>query len=510
MRDYKIICPYCFKEFSHKDVHFRMETYFDENNLNEKGLTINEIMKLPDTPENLALKITTKNRAYFLSKDDPKYMAFWEKYGATTEVASGADRDLECEVYQLPVLDPSNKNDQDALKELHHDAVGAERFLTYDPDGMVVAVEDIFGRQTKRRVCPFCHNPLPFQYGKNPVKFISVIGVTSSGKTVYISQLLRHISLYSANASMVANIMSDHEATFLENNRIEMNYPLPDATDAGRLEQPMFYDLLQSGRDGRIIRNNIVIFDIAGETFKNAIDLNKYGEFVTRSDGIIFLVDPKQLHLVVGEMEYDAEPASVLQTMHQAFVGDNSNTQCQIPIAVCVSKSDIFAPNNIDIACEDVSPVKDGMGEILPLFNASEYNKLQPQIKRMIIHTLENQLKIEYANYNYFTISATGCEIEEREENGKKAYYLTAPPSPKRIAEPLLWLFHQFGYIKSDVPVILPHPRPETKIFVGYEKRSVIDVLLGRPARETWREMNAEEKRALQYEPAGMAVKPIG
>lgn len=35
MPDFRITCPYCFEEFSHTDVHFRMETYFDENELND-------------------------------------------------------------------------------------------------------------------------------------------------------------------------------------------------------------------------------------------------------------------------------------------------------------------------------------------------------------------------------------------------------------------------------------------------------------------------------------------
>ena len=37
----RITCPYCHNQFSHKDVHFRMETFFeDEEDLNEAGKTL--------------------------------------------------------------------------------------------------------------------------------------------------------------------------------------------------------------------------------------------------------------------------------------------------------------------------------------------------------------------------------------------------------------------------------------------------------------------------------------
>ena len=512
MSKYKIICPYCFKEFPDSKVHFRMETYFNENDLNDEVLTLDELYKKPDTPEYIKMKAETRNRSYFIYKDDEKYEEFWKTFGGTSETATGSDKELDCKVYQLPILNPSNSFDQNGLKELNHDADGEFRFFVYDGDGMVVGVKDIFGKETRRRVCPECHNPLPLHYGKNPVKFISIIGVTSSGKTVYISQLLRHITSYGAKAKMATNIMSSHEATFIDNNLVEMDRALPMATDEGHFEQPMFYDLLQKGDKG-IIRNNIVLYDIAGETFKDANDVRKYGKFVTKSDGIIFLVDPKQLNLVPEVQTIDANPTEVLQTIHQAFVGENTNVQCKIPVAICVSKSDSFADYLIDIASQDITEIKDENGEIQPLFNATDYNQLEPVIKRLMNDSIDILMQIEYETYNYFAISATGCSVIEREEEYQgrmmTRYYLSSPPDPKRIAEPLLWLFHRFGYIKSDIPVILPHPRDGERKFVGYEKQSLLDRILGKEPIPIYRELNEDEKKALMYEPDYMAAKPF-
>ena len=68
---------------------------------------------------------------------------------------------------------------------------------------MVAAMDD-FGKPTYRRVCPYCHNPLPMGFGKHRVKNISIIGITGAGKTVYISQLLKGMTEYAAKSGLGA------------------------------------------------------------------------------------------------------------------------------------------------------------------------------------------------------------------------------------------------------------------------------------------------------------------
>ncbi|MFR2605771.1 MAG: hypothetical protein ACLTAX_11490 [Waltera sp.] len=52
----------------------------------------------------------------------------------------------------------------------------------HDPEGFLYQVRDEEGRDTKVRICPHCHNPLPFEYGKYPVKYIAVVGITELRK----------------------------------------------------------------------------------------------------------------------------------------------------------------------------------------------------------------------------------------------------------------------------------------------------------------------------------------
>ena len=50
----------------------------------------------------------------------------------------------------------------------------------HDPEGFLYQVRDEEGRDTKVRICPHCHNPLPFEYGKYPVKYIAVVGIATA------------------------------------------------------------------------------------------------------------------------------------------------------------------------------------------------------------------------------------------------------------------------------------------------------------------------------------------
>ena len=40
--------------------------------------------------------------------------------------------------------------------------------------------------------------------------------------------------------------------------------------------------------------------------------------------------------------------------------------------------------------------------------------------------------------------------------SGESFQYLTVPATPKRIAEPLFWIFCKFGYIKPHTPILRP------------------------------------------------------
>ena len=502
--DRKIICPYCFKEFDHDQVHFRVETVKND------GYDLSDIEHESDLQKKEEMQLSM----YFQPKDDKDYKNFWEKYGATTELTTNNERTrFGCEVYQLPIIDPESSEAQRCLRLQQHEN-GQSDYFIYDGYGMVLGVEDIYGAVSHRRVCPNCHNPLPNGYGKNEIKFISVIGVTRSGKTVYISQLLKHMESYMSSLLRMTAVARDNRVTnFLDNNVVKRNIPLPDSTMAGRLSQPMTYDIVKENRE----HETIVLFDIAGENCKDAVEMEKYGDFVLHSHGIILLISPNQMGLVenYGEVDGDkntqedaAPPKVVLDTIYNTIV-DKKQGPCEIPLAVCISKSDFFADDlgvgeeNYseiqDIAKNDLKPYEDPVSRNKKYaFNATQYNELEKAIVRMMGDSpIAIALEQNYKYYNYFAFSAIGCAVKKDKKDGETVSYPVDDPTPIRIAEPLLWLFKRFGYIKSDIPIRLPVLRGDPNRKIPLNPTWFERVILKKPE---FRYLTPAEKEALWYE----------
>ena len=425
--DRKIICPYCFKEFEHDQVHFRLETVKND------GYDLSDIEHESDFQK----KAEMQQSMYFQPKDDSDYKSFWEKYGGTTEITTNNERArFGCEVYQLPIIDPEAGEAQYCLRMQQHEN-GQNDYFIYDGYGMVQGVEDIYGEVSHRRVCPYCHNPLPNGYGKNEVKFISVIGVTRSGKTVYISQLLKNMDSYMSRLLKMTSVAKDNRVNnFLDNNKVKREVPLPDSTMAGRLSQPMTYDIVKTNHE----HETIVLFDIAGENCKDDIEMLKYGDFVLHSHGIILLISPNQMGFVenYGDIESErniqedaAPPKVVLDTIYKTIV-DKTQGPCEIPLAVCISKSDFFADalgagednyNEIQqIAKSDLKPYENVVkNEKKYVFNATQYNQLEKAIVKMMGDSpIAIALEQNYKYYNYFAFSAIGCAVRKEKKMVKQ------------------------------------------------------------------------------------------
>lgn len=448
--EYTIVCPYCFNKasggdgtpFSHTEVEFRAESFFaSQREIEEKlGFTEFDIDLVDSVIERDEKKKRYDSYCRFLLGKDDKYQSFWDDFeGQTTEQAERAGRGPI--PWELPVIRKGS----------------GIVSLAADVDGFVTHAVDEFGKITHRRVCPHCHNPLPLGYGKNKVKYISIIGITGAGKTVYISQLLRGMSDYSSKVGLNAYFTAEHVTNFIEMNKVKKGMPLPAATTPGRLSQPMFYDIVRSVNNLQQT-DTIVLYDIAGENCRNANDMVRFSRFVEHSDGLVLLIDPKQLGFLSDEMDdYEVDaPSLALNTLHSVLESEN-NTKSKIPIAVCVSKSDMCTGILPPVSQEQVQTSdSDVSGLPKQEFDGKTFNNLSDGIKNLMLKNAGSvcqNLQTEYLNFNFFAVSAIGCACAPTEQG---FYAPVSRPDPRRIEEPILWLFKQFGYIRSNTKVLRP------------------------------------------------------
>lgn len=153
---YKVVCPYCLAKYDIWNLEFRsMSVQEGDRDDGQKG---------------------------YPREIDEKYVDFWRKMKQSA-------RDPE----QNHVLNIRNQEDVLAVK-----LWGSEEWIPMNTDERrarvakkaIRSVKDKFGRESSRRICPMCHNDLPDVIGLYPNYVFTLMGNTSSGKTVYASRLL--------------------------------------------------------------------------------------------------------------------------------------------------------------------------------------------------------------------------------------------------------------------------------------------------------------------------------
>lgn len=461
---FEITCPYCFRKMLDTEVLFRSEKVNQgvPDFLPDEYDDFEDFQARYRGPDKETLLNKYRDWEFFEETEDSEYEAFWAKYNGTTEY-NPADDVLRVKAYRRRVIDPKNPSHQKYLKK---QADGG--YFIYDEQGMATQIELQTGEKCNRRVCCHdkCHNPLPDNYGKHNVKFATVIGITGAGKTVYLSQLLLRMKMYAVKAGLTAIVNNTSVRTFLENNTVLANEPLPGSTPATRFQQPLFYEMVRDAQEHGRITETFVLYDVAGEVFTASSLVNKFAPFVERADGVIVLIDPMQFEDVSGVMntgEKLDQPATVLDAIHSILCQKKGYEKCDIPFAVCISKADTQAVQRVlsdelrRMLLEDVRGIKDERGFNRPLFNAADYNPILNELYYFIQNhemVLAQQMQSNYSSYAYFAFTALGCDVcEGTRPNGDKYQYPVGPVLPKRVEEPLLWLFHKLGYIGVNTPI---------------------------------------------------------
>ena len=459
---YRIVCPYCFEEMSDEQVLSRSElvTKGESDIIPDEYDDLEDFIARYRGSDKEKILSMYKEWEFFSEKSDSIYDGFWEKFNGTTEY-NPADDILQIKAYRRPIIDPNDKTHQKYLRKKGDD------YFIRDSQGMVSQIELKSGERCNRRVCKFCHNPLPDNYGKNNVKFASVIGITGAGKTVYLSQLLRKMKTYTVHAGLSAIVNNSGVVSFLEKNVVAANKPLPSSTPATRFQQPLFYELVRANEAGGKITETFVLYDVAGEVFTDSALVNRFAPFIEHADGVIVLIDPMQFEAINGTSSAGKaldEPTTVLEIIHHIISHEALGSKCSIPFAICLSKADtqavqsVFSDNLKQLLLEQVHGIQDVNGYYLPIFNAKEYAPIAKELLHFIQSeeiTLAQTMMTNYSSYAYFAFTALGCDVAEGvRENGERYQYPVGPVLPIRIEEPLLWLFYKFGYIgkNADLP----------------------------------------------------------
>ncbi len=441
----EIKCPYCFNTFHHHEVGFKAAPTSEEKKAELRNLVISGPQADADK-----FKRMLDNHNKYDRKRDSVWHEYWNNMGWADNAFLFENGDGYDE-YNDHARTSALSDMQDVIIGLGGDSLIGEKRM--DSDGFVDSVIDNRGIETDRRVCPHCHNKLPKDYGKNPVKFISLVGISGSGKTVMLSQLIENIEDYATLVGgRVTFDSSDSAKKFPLQYKVKANQELPSGTRE-HFAPPIFLQFSKTV-NGRLIKSTLVVYDIAGESCITAAGMDKYGPFIRNSDGIILLLDPRQISAFSCADENAEKPQAVLNAMAKAFLLDD-NQKCKVPLAVTYSKSDKLRNVGVDINENShiFRPIEYKLDGSPRGFMEDSYKNIRHEVEGLMKKyslTFYDNVTGFFSNYGFFAVSALGHDtVSTKDESGADSSVLTMNIEPIRLEEPFMWLLYKWNLISG-------------------------------------------------------------
>ncbi|MEF3310129.1 hypothetical protein PV433_14630 [Paenibacillus sp. GYB004] len=324
---------------------------------------------------------------------------------------------------------------------------------------VLVGVNDRYGRVTRKRLCPNCHNELPITSGKVASNIISIVGASQVGKSVYMTSLIHTLQHATASNFNAACIPLNAEIS----RRFRQNYEEPifergtmlEMTQKEEKQEPFIFQFVFKGED--VAPLTLVFFDVAGEIMTDRDLLDLYAAHIKNSSGILFMVDPLQIKTIrdrlllnvgnqAGEFasRYD-EPREVAITMFENFIGHQDKAKTDIPTAVVLTKSDMLQ----HLKEEDGEYIRSNSNVFRDVvhrqhLNMTEFENINGEIRRFlekVDRPFKDALDVYFTDTAYFAVSALGSNPVDRK--------ITGVVNPWRVDEPFVWLLYKLNYIEG-------------------------------------------------------------
>lgn len=398
-KKFPIVCPHCFNKFSPDDVVFRAAHYKEDDE-------------------------------QYCLQEDAKLNAYLDRFGL-----EGSD-ELEA-VIPHTLFPEENK--------------------TY-VDDVLISIKDHYNVETKKRLCPYCHNDLPHSAGRAPSNIIAIIGASQVGKSVYMASLIHTLETVTAHNFEAACLPISSETSrrfrtqyidplFVQNTLIE-------STQKERKQEPFIYQF--KFKDAQKAPLSLVFFDVAGEGMVEEDYLELYANHIKNSEGILFLVDPLQLSTIRNKIILSSNSAGdvtslyqeardVVVTLGESFISRQADGRTSIPTAIVVTKSDMLE----GLAKEDETYIRSNSNIFQNYihkgyFNLNECENINGEVKHFIEQVdlaFLDAIEVHFKDVGYFAVSSLG----QNPVDGK----LKGVIQPMRVDEPFLWLLYKLGYISS-------------------------------------------------------------
>lgn len=318
------------------------------------------------------------------------------------------------------------------------------------------------GVETYTRVCPTCHNDLPPDFGQIGTRIIALIGAKESGKSTYITVLIRELR-HRVGSAFGASVEAMDDRTIrtykgrFEDVLYRQHVMLPTTQPASvDTNYPLLYRF--SSKHRGLVRthtrsSSLVLFDTAGEDLQDRESIDTHVRYLKEAHGIVLLIDPLQIdairELVGADVTVplkDTPPDEIVTNITQLIRsarGMKADARIRTPIAVAFSKIDALWP--LVPPGSRLQQRSDHAGA----FDERDRTELNDEIESLLDKweggLLSRHLEQHYSHYGFFGLSSLGA-----------APIAAAVPahgiSPFRVEDPVLWLLAKTKIIPSRRP----------------------------------------------------------
>ncbi len=313
------------------------------------------------------------------------------------------------------------------------------------------------------RKCPSCGQVIPKMALETPNLPFSIVGVSNSGKTNYITVMLHELGKSSGLRLALGHQTKETLDHQNENyHRIYEEHTRPESTQSGEnMPQIWYIKNLQKKRGSEVPTYTFTIFDGAGEDHENNLDPSStVCRYINASKAIILAIDPLVLskirrggmvdHDVMvnslggyeGETKNAEDVINSVASYIKAARGIKATKVLDIPVAVVLTKFDTilnhkaFGPQAL-IRNRSLT-VRNGR------VDTTEISQVDEEIRNWLYEIGEgafiDALDSHFKEYYFFGVSSYG-------NPPKNAYTLSDEIAPHRVLDPILWLFKKAKFI---------------------------------------------------------------
>lgn len=315
--------------------------------------------------------------------------------------------------------------------------------------------------ETRRRLCPNCHQEIPHTIGEFRNLVISVVGAKEAGKSHYLPALIESLRsnigpdlkflLQPVNDDTTNRYNAGYRDPLIKNHRLlaPTRSGLTDVMSRLPLVFRLsFYRTVASGQRETTNLVTLAFFDTAGEDMNSEDTLAYVNKYIFRSDGIILLLDSLQLSAVRDKLgssaslpTKDSETADIIARLDRlihAGRGLAVDAPIDIPLAVALSKFDA-----VDRLIDSQLVVRRNSAHVGGV-DRGDFLTVDSEIQSLLDlwgeQSLLNQIKSTFRHSSFFGVTALG---------GAPSSSGIVNLRPKRVADPMLWILYRHGLVMA-------------------------------------------------------------